>query len=194
MDWLSSSISQLSAEWIKKVLRQLPVWLCAILCLLGVVQGTKQTGYADSFYRTSRHVMESRSMLLDNGFQERFAMLMALAEDVDEDEMILIPRTAYQYALHGKGHVLDANPIAPVMNLTLEEVPVELERMNVAMLATESDFWDNRYYPLSTLALYLESLPEEQRVEYGGMRYYLVKPELAKTAQAWMKDHPIEEE
>ena len=81
-----------------------------------------------------------------------------------------------------------------LMNLSLEEVPAELERMNVVLLATESDFWDNRYYPLSTLAQYLESLPEEQRLEVGGMRYYLVKPELAQFAQAWMKDHPVEEE
>ena len=194
LGWLCQKLKKLPGENIQKALRTLPAWLCAALCLLGVVQGTKQTGYADSFYRTSRHVMESETMLLDNGFQERFAMLMALAEEVAEDEMILIPRSGYQYPLHGKGHILDANPIVPVMNLPLEEVPGELERMNVVMLATERDFWDNRYYPLSTLAQYLESLPEEQRVEYGGMRYYIVKPELAKTAQEWMKDHPAEEE
>ena len=175
-------------------LRRLPAWLCVLLCLFGFVQGTKQTGYADSFYRTSRHVMESQSLLLDNGFQQKFALLMALAEETSDEEMILIPRTGYQYPLHGKGHVLDANPIVPVMNLPLEEVPAELARMNVVMLATESDFWDNRYYPLSTLAQYLESLPEEQRVEYGGMRYYIVKPELAQTAHEWMKNHPLEEE
>ena len=168
---------------------------CAlVLCLLGTVQGTKQTGYADSFYRTSRHVMENKAMLLDNGFHDKFALLMALGEETAEDEMILIPRSGYQYPLHGKGRILDANPIVPVMNLSLEEVPAELQRMNVVLLATESDFWDHRYYPLSTLAQYLESLPEEQKVETGGMRYYLVKPELAQFAQTWMKDHPVEEE
>ncbi|MBE5814435.1 MAG: hypothetical protein E7320_04400 [Clostridiales bacterium] len=176
------------------MLRALPLWLCAALCVLGFVQGTRQTGYANSFYRSSRHVMESESLLLDNGFREKFALLMALADEVGEEEMILIPRTGYQYPLHGRGHVLDANPIVPVMDLSLEEVPAELERMKVAMLATESDFWDQRYYPASTLAEYLETLPEAQRIEYGGMRYYLLKPELAEAAARWMADHPAGEE
>ena len=178
----------------QKTLCALPVWLCAALCLFGFVQGTKQTGYADSFYRTSRHVMESETLLLDNGFQEKFGLLMALGEAAAEDEMILIPRTGYQYPLHGRGHVLDSNPIVPVMNLPLEEVPAELSRMNVVMLATESAFWDNRYYPASTLAGYLEALPGEQRIEHGGMRYYILKPELAKIASEWMEAHPSGEE
>jgi hypothetical protein len=181
-------------EGIVKTLCTVPAWLCAVLCLFGFVQGTKQTGYADSFYRTSRHVMESEALLLDNGFQQKFGLLMALAEEVGEDEMILIPRTGYQYPLHGRGHVLDANPIVPVMNLSLEQVPAELERMNVVMLATESSFWDRRYYPLSTLAVYLESLPEAQRVEHGGMRYYLLDPALAEKAARWMELHPSGEE
>lgn len=174
--------------------RVLPLWLCAALCVVGFVQGTKQTGYANSFYRSSRHVMESENLLLDNGFRDKFALLMALAEQVGEEEKILIPRTGYQYPLHGKGHVLDSNPIVPVMNLSLEQVPDELERMKVAMLATESDFWDQRYYPASTLAAYLEALPDAQRIEYGGMRYYLLRPELAQAAAQWMEAHPAGEE
>jgi hypothetical protein len=138
--------------------------------------------------------MESETLLLDNGFQEKFGLLMALGEATAEDEMILIPRTGYQYPLHGKGHVLDSNPIVPVMNLPMEQVPAELERMNVVMLATESDFWDNRYYPASTLAAHLESLPGEQRIEHGGMRYYILRPELAKIASEWMEAHPSGEE
>ena len=192
--WLGEKLPKLLPENRQQALQAVPAWLCVVLCLLGTVQGTKQTGYADSFYRTSRHVMENKAMLLDNGFHDKFALLMALGEETAEDEMILIPRSGYQYPLHGKGRILDANPIVPVMNLSLEEVPAELERMNVVLLATESDFWDHRYYPLSTLAQYLESLPEEQKVETGGMRYYLVKPELAQFAQTWMKDHPVEEE
>ncbi|MBE5802084.1 MAG: hypothetical protein E7319_07330 [Clostridiales bacterium] len=194
LDWLRSKHPAKVSEGLMQNLRALPAWLCVLLCLLGVVQGTKQTGYADSFYRTSRHVMESETLLLDNGFQEKFALLMALAEETDEDQMILIPRTGYQYPLHGRGHVLDANPIVPVMNLTLEEVPGELEHMNVAMLATESAFWDNRYYPASTLAAYLEALPQEQRIEHGGMRYYLLDPRLAAYAQDWLAVHAPENE
>ncbi len=194
LNWLGDRWEKCKQLSQSGALRAVPAWLCVMLCLLGFVQGTKQTGYADSFYRTSRHVMESESMLLDNGFQEKFGLLMHLAENVGQDEMILIPRSGYQYPLHAKGHVLDSNPIVPVMNLSLEEVPGELERMNVVMLATESAFWDGRYYPLSTLAEYLEALPEEQKVEYGGMRYYLISPELAQIAHQWMNDHPAVEE
>ncbi len=177
-----------------RAVRNLPAWLCVLLCVAGLWQGTKQTGHAESFYRSSRQVMEDNVLLMDNGFQEKFGLLMALSDQVAEDEKILIPRTGYQYPLHGKGHVLDANPIVPIMNLSLEEVPGELDQMNVVMLATESAFWDHRYYPLSTLAIWLEALPESQRIEYGGMRYYLLKPELAQFAQAWMEAHPAGEE
>ena len=56
--------------------------------------------------------------------------------------------------------------------------------MNVAMLATEPDFWDERYYPLSTLNAYLEALPADQIVETGDMRLYLLDRSLIPYALA----------
>ena len=56
---------------------------------MGVVKGTNQTGYTNTFYRYSRDVMESERILLENGFRDRYGMLMAVAEHVGEDEKIL---------------------------------------------------------------------------------------------------------
>ncbi len=181
--WLKQRLSR-AGTW--HSLRALPAWLCVALCLLSVVQGTRQTGYADSFYRTSRHVMESETMLLDNGFRAKFELLDVLSRQVEEDEKILITRVGYQYPLHGKGYLLTSNAIVPVMNLPLEQVAAELEKMNVVMLATEDGFWDNRYYPQSTLSEYLNTLPDQQLVEYGGMRYYLLDARLAHAARQWL--------
>ena len=101
-----------------------------------------------------------------------------------EDQKILITRVGYQYPLRGRGYVLTTNPIVPLMNLPLEEAGEELAKMNVAMLATEPDFWDERYYPLSTLADYLEALPADQIVETEDMRLYLLDRSLIPYALA----------
>ena len=107
---------------------------------------------------------------------------LQLAQKVGEDQKILITRVGYQYALRGKAYVLTSNPVVPLLNLPLEEVGAELERLNVAMIATEPDFWDKRYYALSTLNEWLEQLPQEQVVESENMRMYLLDPALV-TAQ-----------
>ena len=164
--------------WLKAV----PAWLCAALCLLMLMKGVDQTGYSKSFYRYTRGVMESQEKLLDNGFRSQYAELMEMAAKVKENQKILITRVGYQYALRGKAYVLTSNPIVPLLNLPLEEVGAELERLNVAMIATEPDFWDNRYYVLSTLNEWLSQLPEEQVVESESMRMYLLDPALV-TAQ-----------
>lgn len=155
-------------------LRALPALLCVLLCALGVVKGTNQTGYTDTFYRYSRGVMENEDILLDNGFRRQYGLLMDVASHVREDEKILITRVGYQYALRGRGYVLTSNPIVPLMNLSLSEVGPALAEMNVAMLATEPGFWDERYYPLSALGEYLSALPEDQVVETERMRLYLL--------------------
>lgn len=177
-----AALSALSALWPRVCarmkplarLRSLPALLCVLLCVLGVVKGTNQTGYTNTFYRYSRGVMEDESILLDNGFLDRYGLLMEAASHVPEDEKILITRVGYQYALGGRGYVLTSNPIVPLMNLTLEEIGPELERMNVAMLATEPDFWDERYYALSALNDYFETLPSDQVIETETMRLYLI--------------------
>ena len=105
------SLRQAAAS-IRPALLKLPACLCVLLCLLGVVKGTNQTGYTNTFYRYSRDVMESERILLDNGFRERYGMLMAVAEHVKEDQKILITRVGYQYPLRGRGYVLTTNPAA----------------------------------------------------------------------------------
>ncbi|MEG0048107.1 MAG: hypothetical protein RR865_03015 [Clostridia bacterium] len=165
------------------MVRRLPAYLCVLLCVLGFVQGTKQQGYANSFYRHSRHVMEDESILLDNDFRDRYALLMQVAAHVPENEKILITRVGYQYALRGRGYVLTANPIVPLMNLPKEELGAALASMQVAMLATEPGFWDDRYYALSTLDEYVNELPKEQIIETEKMRLYLLDPALVPYAQ-----------
>lgn len=164
-------------------LRSLPACLCVLLCVLGVVKGTSQTGYTNTFYRYSRGVMESERILLDNGFRQRYGLLRQVAEQVDEEQKILITRVGYQYALRGRGYLLTANPIVPLMNLPVEEVEGALAEMNVAMLATEPDFWDERYYALSALDEYLRGLPADQIVETADMRLYLLDRSLIPHAR-----------
>ena len=100
-----------------------------------------------------------------------------------EDQKILITRSGYQYALGAKGYVLISNPIVELLNLPLEEVEPRLQQLNAAMIATEPSFWDNRYFRLSTLNTYLQSLPREQVVETEDMRLYLLDPALVSAVQ-----------
>ena len=165
-------------------LKHIPAWLCVIVCLLGMVKGLNQTGYTNTFYRYSRGVMENEDILMDNGFRTRYELLMRVAEEVPEDQKILLTRTAYQYPIHLRGSILTANPIVPIMNEPLENVEQALQDMNVAMLATAPDFWDERYYAKSYLSEYLNALPDEQIIETEHMRLYLVDAELVPAAQA----------
>ena len=166
------------------LLRGAPALLCAAACFLAFVDGTTETGYARSFFGQSRTVMTDERLLVDNSFQARYGMLMRVAEHVGEDQKILITRSGYQYPLHGRGYVLTTNPIVHLLNLTLEEIGPALADMNVAMLATEPGFWDERYYALSALSEYLNALPAEQIVEDENMRLYLLDASLVPYAVA----------
>lgn len=161
--------------------KALPTLLCAAFCLLFFVEGTQQTGYANSFYRFSRNVMEDENTLLDTGFLQRYGLLMTATKHVPEDRRILLTRSGYQYAIGARGFILTANPIVPLLSLTKEELPAALASENVAMLATEPAFWDERYYALSALGEYLNELPPEQILQDGSqMRLYILDPALAK--------------
>ena len=151
---------------------------------MAFVQGTRQTGYANSFYRYSRTVVEDPQTLLDNGFLERYGLLMAAARHVPQDKKILITRTGYQYPLAARGYVLTSNPIVPLMNLPAQEVWEALKRLDVALLATEPDFWDERYYALSTLSGVLNALPPRQILQDGHMRLYVLDADLAAAISA----------
>lgn len=164
--------------------RRIPAWLCVAVCLLGMVRGLSQIGYTNTFYRYSRDVMENEDILLDNGFLKRYELLMRVAQEVPQEQKILITRDGYQYALRGRGYVLTSNPIVPLMNEPLENVENALREMNVAMVASEPRFWDERYYALSALSEYLNALPAEQILETETMRLYLVDAALVPAAQA----------
>lgn len=171
------------APTLGRLVRTLPAWLCALLCVMSFAKGVSQTGYSNSFYRYSRDVMEDEGILLDTDFRKQYATLMSVAEHVADDERILVTRVGYQYALKGRGYVLTSNPIAPLMNLPLGEVGAALRELNVVAVASEPDFWDKRYYALSTLSEYLNALPPEQIIEGEKMRLYILKPSLAEFAR-----------
>ena len=168
------------AGWLKQV----PAWLCVLVCLFGMVKGLNQTGYTNTFYRYSRGVMENEDLLMDNGFQTRYELLMRVAEEVPKDQKILLTRTAYQYPIGARGSILNSNPIVPLMNEPLENVENALREMKVAMLATEPKFWDERYFSRSYLSDYLNALPAEQIIETENTRLYLVDAALVPAAQA----------
>ncbi|NLV57816.1 MAG: hypothetical protein GXY67_03515 [Clostridiales bacterium] len=171
-------------SWLREAWQKLPLLLCACLCLIAFVQGTSQTGYSTTYYRLSRNVMEDPHTLLDNGFLERYGLLMTAARHVPQDQKILITRAGYQYPLKARGYVLTSNPIVPLMNLTAQEIPGTLETMGVALVATEPDFWDERYYALSALSDFLNGLPPRQILEDGYMRLYVLDETLAASISA----------
>lgn len=180
MDLWPVVLSKLPAKAQK--LKSLPAWLCVLVALFGMVKGLNQTGYTNTFYRYSRGVMESETILLDNGFRERYQLLMAVAKEVDEDQTILINRSGYQYALRSRAYLLQSNPIVPIFNLPLEEIEGALKNLNAAMVASEPDFWDERFFGLSTLSDYLNALPSDQIIETEAMRLYLLDRDLIEPA------------
>ncbi len=182
--WLGQKLAKPSA-WLRRRLpafsgwlRRAPAWLCAMLCVLSFVQGTAESGYANSFYRYGRPMLTDPFMAQDTSFKARYSLLVQLKDLVPEGEKILVTRAGYQYALHAKGYVLTSNPIVPLMNLPLEAVGPVLSQMGVAALCTEPDFWDERYYARSTLSTYLSALPPEQIIDDGVMRIYLLDASL----------------
>ncbi len=160
--------------------RRVPAFLCALLCVLAFWNGTKESGYWNSFYRYGRPMLSDADTALDTGFRKENGLLMQLQAAVPEGEKILITRAGYQYALRARGYVLTSNPIVPLMNLSLADVGPTLAQMNVAALCTEPEFWDERYYAQSTLSEYLNNLPPEQIVDDGAMRIYLLDATLVK--------------
>ena len=119
-------------------------------------------------------MLSDEGMALDSGFRQRYDLLLQLQPLVGDTQKVLLTRPGYQYALRAKGYILTANSIVPLLNLPLTEVEPALKAMGVAALCTETDFWDERYYALSTLNEYLSGLPAAQIVDDGHMRVYLM--------------------
>jgi hypothetical protein len=171
--------------------RRLPALLGALLCALAFIQGTSESGYANSFYRYGRVKFADENTAQDTGFQRRYSLLLQLNGLVPGDEKILITRAGYQYALRANGYVLTSNPIVPLMNLPLVQVGDALKQLNVAAVCTEPQFWDGRYYALSALSEYLNNLPKEQIIDDGYMRVYLLDESLVgKLTPAGEEDSP----
>jgi hypothetical protein len=97
------------------------------LCALAFVQGTKESGYANSFYRYGRPMLTDGDMAQDAGFLKRYDLLLQLNNLVPQDEKILVTRPGYQYALRARGYVLTSNPIVTLMDLPLSEIGAALK-------------------------------------------------------------------
>lgn len=151
---------------------------CAALCLVVFARGVSQSGYDTSVYRYTRDTMEDETLLLDNAFRARYETLMKLAAAVPEDEAFLVTEVGDQYALRAKGYALTSNAWVDLMVTSVDDLPSELAKRKVAVIATDKDFWDTRYFALSELSEYLSSLPADQIVEDDVMRFYLIDPAL----------------
>ena len=103
---------------------------------------------------------------------------MKLAAAVPEDEAFLVTEVGDQYALGARGYALTSNAWVDLMVTSVDDLPAELAKRKVAVIATDKDFWDTRYFALSELSEYLSSLPSEQIVEDDVMRFYLIDPAL----------------
>ena len=160
-------------------IKQFVPGLVALLCIFAFVVGTNETGYTHTYYRYSKHIMSDESLLLDNGFIQQYGKLREVISHVPDDQKVIITRVGYQYAIENRGVVLSTNPIVPLMNLKKEEIASALKEQNVALLATQPEFWDERYYALSGLNAYLETLPDSQVIEDEYMRIYILDESLS---------------
>ena len=162
----------------RRLLRMAPALLGVVVCACSFAQGVSQQGYDSSFFRDSRNLLEDESYLLDNGFRERYGTLLKLAPLVDADAKIVYTNKGEQYPLHGRGYSLTSNPMVSLM--VAADLPQALAEQNIALIVTDQDYWDNRYFAASDLSDYLNALPEGQIVEDDTMRFYILDPTLAK--------------
>ena len=166
--------------WAKRI----PALACVLLCVFWFIEGVKETGYSASFYRYGRPMLTNELYAQDNYIQSRYGTLMRFHALMGDGQNLLISRESYQYPIHSRALLLTANPIAPLLNLSLAEIPAALARLKVAAVATEPDFWDERFFAESTLNAYLRTLPAEQVIEEGGMRIYVLDAGLAAAYRA----------
>ena len=164
--------------------RQVPALVCAALCVCWFAEGVKVTGYSASFFRYGRPWLTDPLYAQDNYMIDRYGTLLKFAALLKDDQNVIIARESYQYPLHSRALLLTANPIAPILNLPLSEVPAELKEKNIAAVVSEPNFWDERFYAETTLSAYLNTLPPEQIVQEDTMRIYILDAELAAAFHA----------
>lgn len=167
-------------QWTAKI----PAFACALLCVAWFASGTGVTGYSASFYRYGRPMLTDSLYAQDTYFTSRYDTLIRFARLVPADRKIIIARESYQYPLHSRALLLTANPVAPLLNLTLAEIPAALTAKNVVAVATEPNFWDERFYAETTLSEYLSTLPPDQIVQEDNMRIYILDADLAAAFHA----------
>ncbi len=179
--WMQKKLRRASCPlWTAKI----PAFACALLCAVWFASGTGVTGYSASFYRYGRPMLTDALYAQDNYFVGRYGTLIQFARLVPEDRKIIIARESYQYPLHSRALLLTTNPVAPILNLPLAEIPAALNARNVAAVATEPGFWDERFYAETTLSEYLSALPPGQIVQKDNMRLYILDADLAAAFHA----------
>ncbi len=161
--------------WFAKI----PAYLCVLLCVAWFAEGVKVTGYSASFFRYGRPWLTDSLYAQDAYITGHYGTLTKLAALLDDDQNLLISRENYQYPLHSRALLLTANPVAPLLNLSLEEIPAALADKNIVAVASEPDFWDGRLFAETTLSDYLNTLPPGQIVQEDGMRLYIIDAALA---------------
>lgn len=163
---------------------RLPAYLCVVLCVCWFAEGTKVTGYSASFFRLGRPWLAAPAYAQDTYIISQYGTLMKFAALLKEDQNLLIARENYQYPLHSRALLLTANPVAPLLNVTLSEIPAALAQRDIVALATEPGYWDDRFYGETTLSEYVKALPPEQIVQEDAMRIYILDAKLAAAFHA----------
>ncbi len=179
--WVQKRLRRTSCPlWTRKV----PAFLCVLLCTCWFAEGTKVTGDTANFYRYGRPWLTDPVYAQDNYFLSEYGTLMKFAALLNDEQNIIIARESYQYPLHSRAMLLTANPVAPILNLSLAEIPAALAEKNVAAIVSEPDFWDDRFFAQSTLSEYVNAHPPEQIVQEDNMRIYIVDAALAAAVHA----------
>ncbi len=185
--WLASRVPRVKRLAQNAVWRRLPALLCAVLCLFTLWRGARGAFYDDTVYGAlaASGFSEAEEHRQDAGFRAKYLTLMELNARLEPDQKIILTNVGDQYAVRGQGYPVQVNANAVLLGASLEEVPTLLEDMNIAVVATNIDYWDTRYLPLSFFGQYLQSLPSEQIVEDGYMRFYILDESLVGQTTAW---------
>lgn len=179
--WVQKRLNRTSCPlWTARI----PAFICALLCVVWFAGGTKVTGYSASFYRYGRPMLTDARYAQDNFIINQYGTLLKFAPMLNDGQNIIIARESYQYPLHSRALMLTANPVAPIFNLPLKDIPAALAEKNVAAVAAEPNFWDERFYAETTLSAYLNALPPDQIVQRDNMRIYILDPNLAAAFNA----------
>ncbi|HPF86687.1 MAG TPA: hypothetical protein PK537_01370 [Candidatus Limiplasma sp.] len=181
VDWAQKRLHKAACPaWIKKI----PAYICVILCVAWFAEGVKVTGYSASFFRYGRPWLTQTDYAQDSYIINHYETLLEVADLLKDDQTFLLTRESYQYPLHSTGLVLTTNPVVSLLNVSLEDLPAALAELHIAAVATEPGFWDDRFFSETVLNEYLSALPEDQILDDGNMRIYIVDADVAAAFHA----------